>query len=347
MKNDLKDVKEYYNDMHFNNEIANRIKEGVHKQIHHKKRSSIGKKIIYVSSAAVAAFGLFIGLAFFSPAVANVAAQVPFLKMLFESKPISDVISEALTEKGYKFDGIGAQYTHKKVFSVGLLGSKEYVDKVGPEVKKIVKDILLARGFDAYDVKVYSSEGRIVELTPEEKKADEEFSKITEIVIGVLKSYGYKDIPPIGMDADHKTLDFSLPNTESKIDEIKQQVDSQLKANNYGTITVKIDVYNVKKRERENRWSPIISTIAEGTFGAKKYKVNGVGYTNRYAEYMEITISTSVSSSDSDYEEVVSDIKDTIQEFLTSKKTKEIIKDDAYKVVITSKDKKDTVITSN
>ncbi|MEH7306823.1 DUF4030 domain-containing protein [Neobacillus drentensis] len=347
MKNDLKEVKEYYNEMHFNDEIANRIKEGVHLQIHRKEQSSIGKKIIYGCGAAIAAFGLFIGLAFLSPTVANVAAKVPFLNMIFDSKPISEVITETLNKKGYKVDGVGAQYSSKKVFSVGLQGSAEYVKKVSPEVKKIVKDLLLTRDFDAYDVKVYSSEGRIVEPTPEEKRADEEFSKITEIVIGVLKSYGYKDIPPIGIDADHKTLDFSLPNTESKVDEIKQQVDSQLKANNYGTITVKVDVYNAKKRERENRWSPIISTIAEGTFGAKKYKVTGVGYTNRYAEYMEITISTSVSSSDSDYEEVVSDIKDTIQEFLTSKETKEIIKDDAYKVIITSKDKKETVIRSN
>jgi hypothetical protein len=144
-----------------------------------------------------------------------------------------------------------------------------------------------------------------------------------------------------------KTIEFSLPNTESKIVEIKQQVQSQLDAKNLGTFTLKVDVYNAKKREREGRWSPIISTITEGTFGVKKYKVTEVGYTNRYAEYMMITIRTSVSSSDSDYDEVVGDIKDTIQEFLTSKKTKEIIKDDAYKVIITSKDKKETVISSN
>lgn len=346
MKNDLKEVKEYYDDMHFNDEIANRIKEGVHQQIHRKKRSSIGKKLVYISGAVVAAFALFVGLAFLSPAVAKVAAKVPFLNMIFESKPIHGVIIDTLNKKGYKVDGVGARYTTKKVFSVGLLGSKEYVDKVEPEVKKIVKDLLLARDFDAYEVEVYSSEGRIVEPTPEEKKADEEFEKIVGIIKEVLKKYGYEDIA-IGIEYTNKTVDFSLPNTESKIDEIKQQVRNQLDTNNFGNIPLKVDVYNAKKREREGRWSPIISTIAEGTFGAKKYKVTGVGYTNRHAEYMLITIRTSVSSSDFDYEDVVGDIKDTIQEFLTSKKTKEFIKDDDYKVIITSKDKKETVITSN
>jgi hypothetical protein len=267
--------------------------------------------------------------------------------MLFESKPITDVIHETLTEKGYKFNGVGFQYTPKKVFSVTLLGSKEYVDKVRPEVKKIVKDLLLARDFDAYEIKVYSSEGKIVEPTPEEIKANEEFEKIVGIVNEVLITYGYSNGISIGLQESKKTIEFKLPNTESRIDKIKQQVQSQLNAKNFGTFTLKVDVYNAKKREREQRWSPIISTIAEGTFGAKKYKVTGVGYTNRHAEYMLITISTSVSSSDPDYEDVVGDIKDTIQEFLTSKKTKEIIKNDAYKVSITSKDKKETVITSN
>ena len=347
MKNDLKEVKEYYNEMYFNEEIANRIKEDVHQQIHRKKRSSIGKKIVYVCSAAVAAFALFIGLAFLSPAVAKVAAKVPFLNMIFESRPISEVIAETLTEKGYPLDGVGAQYTPKKVFSVGLRGSKEYVDKVRPDVKKLVKDLLLARDFDAYEVKVYSSEGKVTEPTPEEIKADKEFEKVVGIVNEVLKKYGYTEGIPIGFQAVNQTVDFSLPNTESKIDEIKQQVQSKLNAKSLGSFTLKVNVYNAKKKERERRWSPIISTIAEGTFGAKKYKVTGVGYTNKSAEYMTIMLKTSVSSSDSDYEEVVGDIKNTLQEFLTSKKTREIIKDDAYKVIITSKDKKETVINSN
>lgn len=346
MKSDLKEVKEYYNEMHFNDEIASRIKAGVHQQIHHKNRKSLRKKILYVSGAAVAAFSLFIGLAIFSPAVANVAAKVPFLNMIFESKPINEVIIDTLNKKGYKVDEVGARYTSKKVFSVGLQGSAEYVDKVEPEVKKMVKDLLLARDFDAYDVKVYSSEGKIYNPTPEEKKADEEFAKVADIVGKALKSYGYEDIP-IGFEFANKTVDFSLPNTETKIGEIKKQVQRQLDAKNFGTITVKVDVYNVKKREREQRWGPIIHTIAEGTFGSKKYKVTGVGYTNKSAEYMTVTIRTSVSSSDSDYEKVVGDIKETIQEFLTSKKTKEVIKDDAYKFIITSKDKKETVIRSN
>jgi hypothetical protein len=278
--------------------------------------------------------------------VANVAAKVPFLKMLFESKPITDEIHDALTEKGYKFDGIGAQFTPKKEFSVGLLGSKEYVDKVGPEVKKIVKDILLAREFDAYDIKVYSSEGRIVEPTPEEKQADEEFAKVAEIVSQVGKGYGHEGIGD-GFDPTKKTVNFSLPNTETRIEEIKEKAQTELAAKNYGTFTIKVEVYNAKKREREGRWSPIIHTIAEGTFGAKKYKVKGVGYTNKSSEYMTIKIRTSVSSSDSDYEEVMNNIKNTIQEFLTSKETKAIIQNDAYKVIITSKDKKETVISSN
>ncbi|MEH7333539.1 DUF4030 domain-containing protein [Neobacillus drentensis] len=340
MEKDLKEVKEYYQQHYFHGEIANRIKERVHQQIQ-PKRVNWGRRLFYLGGAAVAAFGLFVVLAFFSPAVAEVAAKVPFLNMLFKSEPISDVILSNLAEKGYKVDGIGVQYKPKKVLSVRLQGTEEEVNKDKAEVKKIVKNLLMSRGFDAYGVKVEVSQFTPPVLSEEEKKVEELNNQVFAVVSDVLKSYGNEE--SVGLV--DKTIEINLPNTETRKEEIKQKIQSQLAEKGLGTYTVNAVVYNVKKREREMRWSPIITTIADGMFSSKKYKVIGVGYTNRSAEFMQITISTSVSSKDADYEEVTDRIEDTLREFLTSKETKEIIKDDAYKVFIRSKDKKERVIT--
>lgn len=343
MEKDLKEVNEYYQQNYFHEEISNRIKEKVHQKIH-PKRVSLGKKLLYFSSAAIAALGLFIGLAFMSPAVANVAAKVPFLNMIFQSKPIEDVIQETLSEKGYKFEGFGTRYEPKKVFWVALQGSEEYVEKVRPEVEEIVKGLLLERDFDAFEVKVERSRDHRVVLSEEEQKNMEKEMEVSNVVFEVLKSYGHET--PIGYNFVKKTIEISLPNTETKKEEIKEKIQSELEARNFGTYTITVQVYNAKKREREMRWSPVFDTIADGVYGNKKYNVIGVGYSNKSSEYMIITIHTSVSSKDSDYEEVMTDLEDTIHDFLTSKEIKEIIKDDAYKVFIISKDKKERVVTN-
>ncbi|MEH7121571.1 DUF4030 domain-containing protein [Neobacillus vireti] len=346
MEKNLKAAKEYYQQHYYHEDISNRIKQGVIQSIHRKKRVSMGKRIFYFSSAVIAAFALFIGLAFYSPAVASVAAKVPFLKMIFEFKPVADIVSEALTKKGYKHEGMGVQYSPTKIFTVTIKGSEAYVDKVRPDVTRIVKEILLAREMDAYKIKVERAiERHDQQPTAKEKALMEKQEQIFGIVRNVLISYGYEH-ESIGMNAAN-TIELNLPKTETRIDEIKQQIQIKLTEQKLGFHTINVRKYDPEKREREGRWSPIISTIADGIFGSKKFKVTGVGYTNRSAEYMMISIRTSVSSKDSDYKRVVTNIENTILEFLTSKETKAIIKDDAYKITIISKDKKETVITSD
>jgi hypothetical protein len=343
LEKDLKEVSEYYQNHYFNDKIADRIKHGVHKQIH-RKQFSFRKKLVFSFSAAVAAFGLFIGLAFVSPSVAALAANIPYLKMLFDSKPINDVIMESLEKKGYKVDGMSMIYWPKKTVSIYIVGPQEYVDEVSPDVEQIVQKHLSARNFDAYAIEIEQARTP-EELTPEEQKEMEQAQQLLALVGEVLKTYGHGDIS-FGISATNKEVELTLPNTETRVEEIKQQIQSSLSAKNFGTFTFTVDTYDVKKKEREVRWMPILSNISEGIFGNSKFKVIGSGYTNRYDEYMQIQITTSASSSDADYQKVIGDIENTIVEFLNSEETKEIIKNDAYKVIITSNDKKEHVVNS-
>jgi hypothetical protein len=337
MEKDLDRVKEHYNENYFNDEIANRINYKVHQRINNDKRGSIGKRIAYVSCAALAAFSLFVGSAFVSPTMQNVAAKIPYLNVIFESKPINDEIWDTLNDKGYKIDGFGMSYTPKKIATVSLVGSETDVNEAKPEVIEIVRDILNSRNYDAYKIEVQPAR-KVVEPTPEERKAMEEQDKASSVVVEVLKNHGYQNFS-FGSDVVKKTVNLDLPNTETKVAEIKQQIQNGLDVKKLGTFSIEVKRYDAKKKEREGRWMPIIDTIAEGIFGNNEYQVDGVGYTNRYS-HMTITIRTSVKSTDGEADKVVKNIEMTIQDFLMSEKTKKAIKDDPYKVIILTKDKK-------
>lgn len=345
LEKDFNKLKEYYNQTYFNQEISERIKNRVHQRIKSKKMS-LGKKIAYFSSAAIAAVGLFIGLSFFSPSIANVAAKIPYLNMIFESKPINEEVWDELTERGYPISGFGMSYRPKKIATVSLDGNEEYVNDVEPEVKKIVKGLLLAKNYDAYDIHVEKARYEKVEMTAKEKKEMEEYDQIAETIIEVLKKYGYENAGGFGADIANKSVDINLPNTEAKVEEIKKDIQAGLTAKGLGTYSFKVHLYDAKKREREGRWMPIINTIAEGIFGSKEFKVKGVGYSNKSATHMTITIKTTVPFSDPDSQKVIKKIESTILEFLNSEKTKKIIENDPYKIIIYTKDKKEHVIIS-
>ncbi|MDX8365284.1 hypothetical protein ACSVDA_14165 [Cytobacillus sp. Hm23] len=53
------------------------------------------------------------------------------------------------------------------------------------------------------------------------------------------------------------------------------------------------------------------------------------------------------SSDESEFEELVADIPNEVQSFINSEDIRKTIKDDQYKITITSKDDKDVVILKN
>ena len=65
----------------------------------------------------------------------------------------------------------------------------------------------------------------------------------------------------------------------------------------------------------------------------------GTGYSNK-KERVYVVARTTLSSSDSDREEVVTKIDKIIRELLQSDEAKKVIKEDIYEIVILSKDKK-------
>ncbi|WP_338368128.1 DUF4179 domain-containing protein, partial [Enterococcus faecium] len=122
-----------------------------------KSKRGVGKKVLYICSAAVLLFGLLIGSTFVSPAMARVVSKIPYLGQIFENEnDVLYVISEELREKGYKNTGAGVSFPEKEII-IEIEGSEKYFDTVKADVEKIARNILQSRNYDAYTLKVNKS----------------------------------------------------------------------------------------------------------------------------------------------------------------------------------------------
>ncbi|MGM0923963.1 MAG: DUF4030 domain-containing protein [Bacillota bacterium] len=292
------------------------------------------KKPVLACTVLAASLLLFIGTAFASPAVAQVAAKIPILNLLFETekKPLMEELQKALDEKGYKWDNLGMGMDPREI-SVGISGSNDYYHSVKQDVKELVEDIMAKRNDNAFKVKIFHS-AKPKKPTAEEIKQNEEMSKIGDVVLKVLADYGYTQT---GYGLAKGVIELDLPKDEVRIKEIKAKITSSLKKKGLGDFEVNVRTFDRAKKEREQRWMPIFTTISDGLTAKAEYKVKGTGYTNRY-DYFAIFITLSVSADDQEAKRLASAVEDTISDYLESESVKEKIKGDTYKIIIYSKE---------
>ncbi|PLR95903.1 DUF4030 domain-containing protein [Bacillus sp. T33-2] len=300
----------------------------------------IWKRVAAFSLSAAAAFGLFIGSAFVSPAMAQIVSSIPYLNLLFESKPLGEEIKDTLDQNNYQYGQLGVSIREKEV-SVGFEGPVEYYNEVKSPVEDLIKDILKLRNNDAYTVKVFHQPDESKdnqELDSKfEQEAQAEQEKITATVGEVLKQYGYEP-NGVGVGEGIIHIDY-VPNTEKRLDEMKAQIIQNLKQEHGKDFKVKFYLFDPDLQEREGRLLPLFHTITEGLTAKTEYKVDGAGYSNK-KERFYIEVRTTISSSDTDKEEVAAKIEKTIQDFLQSEEAQKAIKDDIYEIIILSKDQK-------
>ena len=358
MENKLREANEHYRQQYFNAAIADRIKQKVHQRIEDesdhvvslhrvekkpKSRWSVGRKLTYACAACVVLFGLFLGSAFVSPAMAEVAAKLPFLSKIFETKRVDEVLFNTLTDKGYKISGIGYR-VQGKLYYVSVDGSEEYFNKVKDDIKKVTEDIIGARGYDDYTVQVDRDTRQKVATPsndPREKLSDI-VMQVLDRSVGRLKEQNYQ-IETYGggfasPDAEEMTIDITIPDKETRQDDIEKAIQADLQAKNIKVAEIKFHTVNLEKQAIEQKWtSKILPVIWEGLAGKKEYKTTGFGYSFKDGKFT-IIIKTSVSGNDADAADVARNIQATIREFLNSDKLVPIVNNQPYEIIV--KDKK-------
>ncbi|MGY0694442.1 DUF4030 domain-containing protein [Virgibacillus sp. FSP13] len=350
MDEKFKKIKDYYYNNYFKQETAERIKNGVFDEIKKKKvKTPVGKKVMYFSSAIVLLFGILIGSAFVSPSVANVLAQIPVLNGLFEKDSPSSSLGKSVTDELRELDyNIGGSFldVRKKTIGVGIIGSESYFNEVKKDVEQEIEDILHEKGLDAYHVKVGREEERVPvesEISDEQKKEIEAYMKkskdLENAILNELAKQNYDILSAhVRINKIEKFIPLEIPVSETRVEEIKQVVNNIVEEKNLDDFKIKVYKIDPEKEKADRRWSPVITTIAEGLIGMKELKVEGVGY-SFYPSPLTLSIRTSIDSSDSNAKELGNEIKRKVRQFIESNEVAEIVKDDPYNINVYSKDK--------
>jgi len=301
------------------------------------KKGRIRQKLTHYGIALIILFGLFVSSAFISPAMAEVLSKIPYLSRIFHSEPINRVIWNELKQKGYKIAGLGGNASH--IF-ISIDGSEQYFQDVHEEVKEIAANILKANDYDRYKIEVKRQIDRPVPQLSEhdqeiEEALKESYDHLIKSQFNVL-GYGYQNTSP---HSNRVIINIDIPNTEKRINEIKEIINEGLKAKNIDSYSIKINKIDLVQSEKEAKWNEIFDVIFEGLTAKKEYKVTGFAYSFHPAP-LQIIIKTSIDSSDKDADEQVRKIEKTINEFLNSEEIQNKINGDPYEIIIRGKNKK-------
>jgi len=316
-------------------ERSESVKPG--KDILPMKQKRLLRNVVYCGIALVILSGAFISSTFVSPAMAQVAAKIPYLGQLFKQEPISDVLYQELEKKGYKIDSLGQTYDGgKKQIEISVTGSEKYFKSVKGGINKIAKDMLEARHYDTYKVKITRYDPSQYEYKPDPRQ--EKYDKIEEEIDNELKKHNYHVLSASlgGFDPEMR-VDLEVPDTEKNIEDIKQVIKDVLAKNKEEKMPIKVYKINLKKREQEGRWGNILNDVGEDLLGKEEYHVKMVGYSVHPEP--QVFIYTSLSDSEEN-KQFANELEGVIDEFLQTGDMKNKVKDDSYKIIIYAKGKK-------
>ncbi|CAG9613519.1 hypothetical protein BACCIP111899_02734 [Bacillus rhizoplanae] len=323
-------------------ELDNKVRIGIEraeKELN-KKHGSISrisipqKRILYAALAVILLFSLFIGSAFVSPVMANVASNIPYLGRIFESKNMDQVVSEKLKDEGYNVGSIGVSYNPKPTISIPLNESEEYINQVEEKVEKIVKDTLYTRDYDRFEIKIYSNrnvEHNVSDVGPKQ-------TYLTKDIYKKVEEHGL-EVLMVGMSPNEKIIHVDIPSNEERTDELEKIILDVAKGYGMQDYTVKFRKVDLKKQAKSQEWAQIIPVLSEGLIGNSKYKVDGIGYSDS-KEPFTIIITSSLNSSNPEAKNLAKDIEKMVNDLINSEVVNEKIKGEPYDILIKSKDGK-------
>lgn len=334
-----------------NGEISNDVEKQMEsdwKEFHRgTKQRVFGKRVAQAFLGLAAGFLLFIGAAFVSPAVAQVASQIPILNLMFEYKSLLSQVQDEIKSEGFNYQNIIVSVSHKdKELTVMVWETKETYEQIKPQLDELIQDILSKRNED-YKV-TFLNDPEAAKMIQEQlaKGPDDEMNKVFDAIYEVLGKYGYGKG---GIGVREGLIELSnIPNTETRMDEIKADIIEALNQKKLGTYDVKIYAYDPQLREREGKFMQIYNIMADGLMEKQSYHVDNVGFSNtKYKEYFYIKISTTLKASDPNMRETVQTLETAVKDFLQSEEVITKIQDEKYRVVIASVDNKEMKVIQN
>lgn len=310
-----------------NKELKTRIEQ---KQFDIKKKKGFLKKTAYCAAMAATLLVLLIGSGFVSPAMANVISRIPVINLFLNNNDLISQVDSELQKKDYNIGNISITYIPEKTINIPIIGSDHYYESIKEGVRNTVKDLLHSRNYDSYEIKL----SKVIPAEKYDEDSIEEQKNDRTLFMDMYEALDEKNYKVLGIQITAKReIIADIPSTEEQVEEIKKTL-SEVAAE-YGKVEYSVKCYkiNLEERAQAKRWRPLIRSINEELIGRKDYQVKSVGYSN-HNKPMTIYIQTSLRHSNPASKKINKQIEKMVQEFLSSKESKAIIKDDSYELKI-------------
>jgi hypothetical protein len=310
-------------------ELHQRVVAGVDQAIKNKKSAkgtkwSLKKKSLTIAAAALVALALLVGSPFVSPAMANIAQKIPFLNAIYH-KDISSRIAEALDAKHIPYDSIAIRYGQDKTIIVGIKDSTH--SGLRREATDVVNRVMKENGYDSFAIQTDDSmvDNKPEKATPEENQRTKALSELAASL---------KDFPDVTVGIlGTKAFDVQMPDTEKRVDEIKQKIKEVAKRYHMEDYPIELRTFSMTKRQLDHQWQSLITTIGEGVLAKKEYHVKGFGYSIK-EDTMNFIITTTYDDVNEESERTAVKIEQLINSFLKSEDAQKRVGDKKYKIII-------------
>ncbi|RZT15521.1 hypothetical protein [Fictibacillus sp. BK138] len=291
------------------------------------KKRSIKKSALLYSSAAMVAFSMFVGSAFYFPTVAKMATYIPYFGVVFDSRGIGDILWDEFLDNDFQVNSIGKR-TSERTIDVYIGGTEDFFSKTKDDVIRTGNRILSMKGYDSYSLKVVHDTRNPAHVDTKEQK---EKRNLANDVKDMLKDKGYLVWSTfITTEEDSNLLRIVIPTTEHRENEINSAVHSYLRNKDESDFKIIVDQTTFNADSFDSRIDEILSVN-------KEIKYSGLGYSEKSGKLV-LFVKTSINSTDPSAPEVAKNIKRTVKEILSSKEIGPYISKPFDEIIVRSKD---------
>ncbi|PKR85634.1 DUF4030 domain-containing protein [Heyndrickxia camelliae] len=333
-------IRKEINSIELPKELNRRIMEGfiqAEQEMNNQSLKKKGNRKKYITlwfSAAIIFIGLFVGSSFVSPTIASIVSKMPLFHNVFNRGPIVESLMNHLIKQGYTIKGLSQT---KNTISVSI-DPKQYSEQK-KEVEKAAKQYIQQQGYSNIEIKVkkYSGSKVIKNVTDYPLENSDFIIEISKKMAeaGFDTKYNQYQTKPKPAEL---TLVIPERDYKTRKNDIIQIVKEVGDAFDVGTFKISFNTFKIDNLERKDRWTDIISTLNEVLLNYKEYPINSFG--SSINDNVRLYVQLDILRDNPSAKEKAKVIEQEIREFLSSPIINKVIKDDHYKIEITSKDKK-------
>ncbi|WP_163527231.1 DUF4179 domain-containing protein [Halobacillus ihumii] len=326
-----------------NTAIKSAIKRGK------KKKWSFGKKVTYLSGAAVIVFCLLIGSAFVSPAMAKVMSNVPLVSEILQSIAQTEDREEKLNHFfGKAHETLTNNYQGVVDVAMSMFFSSEppnitvFVrDKTSKqeledEIVQVIKDLAHSYNIGEVEINVDVQDKEFAHRKNGEKERTNH--QLFQITQEVLQQEGYR-FTTLGIDArTPHIIKVEIVGSEQHYNKVKDDIEKLVHNAIYSQEQLKYEVEVTRQTEaeiKEQKWQPILSSVREETH--KRYnKVTGFAF-SFHPKPLQIILKTSLSEGGQS-KRTAEQIANYARQVVEIKRDKLSIEKIPYKIIIRDKE---------